>query len=201
MNDLDLIQELRSEVRQSDPRALHAARERLLAAMVPTPPARRPRPMMLRLAGVGALGLTIVIGVTVVRGPDGTGSTEVIASAPAWAPVAGVESLAERATAAAAKVTDTYPRADQWLYTKARIYISGKESMPGAGRTQFSEMWRRGDGKQRARRYDDGGAGKAAGTVPPSAMARSSSPGSATLLRSGDGTPLIYALFRWTRPP
>ncbi|MGN9841492.1 CU044_5270 family protein [Nonomuraea sp. H19] len=164
MNDLDLIQDLRSEVRQSDPATLHAARERLLAAMNPASPTRRPRPTMLRLVGVGALGLTIALGVTVVQGSDGAGVRKGTATAPAWASVASAERLAERATAAAAKATDAYPRADQWLYTKSLTYVSDGESMPGAGKTQTYERWQKGDGTKTARRQSHGNTDKG---VPP----------------------------------
>ncbi|WP_371780914.1 CU044_5270 family protein [Streptosporangium subroseum] len=159
MNDLDLIQDLRSEVRRSDPRALHAARERLLAAMVPEPSPHRSRRTVLSLAGVGALGLTLALGVTVTQNLDDTASRKVTAGAPAWVPVASVESLAQRAMAAAAKGTDVYPRADQWLYTKALIRTSYQGSTPGAGKPQIQELWQKGDGKKQARRPNvkDGG--------------------------------------------
>jgi hypothetical protein len=153
VNDLELIQDFRSEVRRSDPRALNAGRERLLAAMAPAPASRRLRPMALRLAGVGALGLSIVVGVTAVRGIDDAGSRRGTVGAPAWVPVANAEVLAERARASAARVEDVYPRADQWLYTKGLIYVSEQATTPDAGKTQTHERWRRGDGGKVAIRH------------------------------------------------
>ncbi|MEV0169452.1 hypothetical protein B0I32_1622 [Nonomuraea fuscirosea] len=150
MNDLELVRDLRSEVRQSDFRDLDAGRERLLAAMDPASASRRFRPMVLRLAGVGVLGFSIVTGVAVVQDFNEVKET---VNAPAWLPVANAESLAERARTAAAKVTDVYPRDNQWLYTKALIHLSEQEDAPGAGKTQTHERWQKGDGKKIARRY------------------------------------------------
>ncbi|WP_329426281.1 CU044_5270 family protein [Streptosporangium sp. NBC_01495] len=160
MNDLDLVQDLRSEVRQSDLRTLHGARERLLTAMVPAPPPRRSRPMVPRLLGVGALGLSIVVGVTVLQGLDGTDSREGTVSTPVWAPAASVKSLAERASTAAAKVVDVYPRTDQWLYTKGIGYQARQKGTSKAGKRWTHELWQKGDGKGRARRYSDETTGK-----------------------------------------
>ncbi|MEV4248060.1 CU044_5270 family protein [Streptosporangium canum] len=150
MNDLELVRDLRSEVRQSDPRDLDAGRERLLAAMDPASASRRFRPMVLRLAGVGVLGFSIVAGAAVVQNFDDVKGT---VNAPAWLPVANAESLAERARTAAAKVTDVYPRNNQWLYTKALIHLSEQEATPNAGKTQTHDSWQKGDGKKRATRH------------------------------------------------
>lgn len=192
MNDLDLVQDLRSEVRQSDLRTLHGARERLLTAMVPAPPPRRSRPMVPRLLGVGALGLSIVVGVTVLQGLDGTDSREGTVSTPVWAPAASVKSLAERASTAAAKVVDVYPRADQWLYTKGIGYQARQKGTSKAGKRWTHELWQKGDGK--------GGQGATAmrppGRTPPSPPALP-----AGVPTPPGGTSLTCVPCPWTRPP
>ncbi|MFC7588821.1 CU044_5270 family protein [Nonomuraea antimicrobica] len=128
---------------------------------------RMTRRMTLRLAGAGAVGLTLALGITVVQSFDGADIPAATASAPAWVPVAGVEHLAERATAASARTTDTYPRADQWLYTKSRIYVPGKEGTQEAGETQTHERWQRGDGAKMAIRHTSADADKGAPPVGP----------------------------------
>ncbi|MEV0145243.1 MULTISPECIES: CU044_5270 family protein [unclassified Nonomuraea] len=150
MNDLDTVRDLRSQVRQSEERDLNRARQRLLAAMAPERPARRTRRTMLRVVAVGALGLTITAGVTVVQTSRTNDDGKMVAGAPAWLGVANAETLARRATAAAADKPDVYPRADQWVYVKS-VYASRKMT---AGSQRTVEMWTRGDGKERARRED-----------------------------------------------
>ncbi|WP_433252550.1 CU044_5270 family protein [Streptosporangium sp. CA-135522] len=166
MNDLDLVRDLRSQVRLSEEHDLHGARRHLLAAMAPSPKSRRTVPrMVLRVAAVGALGLAITAGVTVVQniGTDGRGKG--ITSAPAWLPVANAEILAKRATAAAGGAEDTYPRADQWIYFKNDIYSSPKATPKSkvppigggkSGSRYTMEGWARGDGKKTAHRAEDG---------------------------------------------
>ncbi|MFF0869722.1 CU044_5270 family protein [Nonomuraea sp. NPDC003560] len=165
MNDLDMVRDLRSEVRQSEAGDLRHARRRMLAALAPEPPARRVRRVVLRVAAVGAFGATIAAGVTVVQSlaPDGRGTQS--AGAPAWLPVANAQTLAEHATAAAAGQPDVYPRADQWVYVKWDTYTSprltaGATAPPaGAGRAdsrETVERWTRGDGRERAMRKEGG---------------------------------------------
>ncbi|MFJ2031773.1 CU044_5270 family protein [Streptosporangium sp. NPDC087985] len=166
MNDLDIVRDLRSQVRQSEEHDLHGARRRLLAAMAPPPKGRRVVPRtVLRVATAGTLGLAITAGVTVVQnlGTDGHGKGTT--SAPAWLPVANAEILAKRATAAAVGTEDIYPRADQWIYAKNDIYSSPKvtpeSKVPptGGGKSgsrYTMETWTRGDGKKAARRAEDG---------------------------------------------
>ncbi|YCK37997.1 CU044_5270 family protein [Actinomadura sp. ATCC 39365] len=164
MNDLDMVRDLRSEVRQSEAGDLRHARRRMMAALAPEPPARRVRRMVLRVAAVGAFGATIAAGVTVVQslGTDGRGTEAT--GAPAWLPVANAETLARHATAAAAGRPDVYPRADQWVYVKWDSYTSprlmAKATAPpaGAGRTRSRETverWTRGDGEERAMRDEN----------------------------------------------
>lgn len=152
MNDLDMVRDLRSEVRQSEANDLHRARRRMLAAVAWEPPVRPVRRMLLRAAAVGALGFTIMTGVTVVQslGTDDRGKA--ITSAPAWLSVANAETLAKYATAAAAGQTDVYPRAGQWVYVKRNHYTSPKLKPTGSRYTV--EMWTREDGKERAMRNE-----------------------------------------------
>ncbi|WP_214415533.1 CU044_5270 family protein [Sphaerisporangium fuscum] len=159
MNDLDIVRDLRSQVRQTDERDLHGARSRLLASMVTAPRTRTVPRAVFRVAAAGALALAISAGVTVVQnlGPDATPGTGTV-SVPAWVPVANAEVLAKRATAAAAGQEDVYPRADQWIYVKRDVTTSPKLPKPdvaplGGGQTgshYTMEMWIRGDGKERA---------------------------------------------------
>ncbi|MEV0590555.1 CU044_5270 family protein [Nonomuraea cavernae] len=165
MNDLDMVRDLRSEVRQSETNDLHRARRRMLTAVASEPPVRPVRRMVLRVATMGALGVTIMTGVTVVQSLGTDDRERGITSAPAWLSVANAETLATHATAAAAGQTDIYPRADQWVYVKRDYYTSPK-LMPevvvppiGGGKTgsrYTAEMWTRGDGKERARRNEGG---------------------------------------------
>ncbi|MER6943671.1 CU044_5270 family protein [Nonomuraea sp. NPDC000554] len=159
MNDLDMVRDLRSEVRRSEESDLHGARRRMLAAMAPKPQSRRLPRTMVRVAAVGVLGVTIAAGVTVVQNlatdPQGKGT----ASAPAWLPPANAETLAKRATAAAAGQPDVYPRDDQWVYAKRDFYRSTKSAASPnrggeTGSRHTEEMWTRGDGKERARRNE-----------------------------------------------
>ncbi|MEU9831386.1 CU044_5270 family protein [Streptosporangium sp. NPDC048047] len=161
MNDLDMVRDLRSEVRQSEANDLHRARRRLLATVAPEPPARRVRRTVLRVAAMGALGVTITAGVTMVQSLGTNDRGNGIASAPAWLSVANAETLAKHATAAAADQTDVYPRADQWIYAKWDSYTSPKlmpeAAVPpvGGGKTgsrKTVETWIRGDGEERAMR-------------------------------------------------
>lgn len=157
MNDLDMVRDLRSQVRQSEASDLHDARRRLLAAMAPERRARRTRRTVLRVAVVGLCGVTITTGVTVGQTFRTDGDGQMTATAPAWLGVANAETLARRATAAAADQPDVYPRADQWVYVKRDIYRSPKVTRRSAGGGQApsrhtEEMWIRGDGKERALR-------------------------------------------------
>jgi hypothetical protein len=167
MNDnLDLVRDLRSQVRLSEEKDLYAARRRLLAAMASPAPSRRlVSRTVLRVAAVGAFGLTITAGVTVVQnlGPQSAGKGS--AGAPAWLPAANAETLARHATEAA-KAEDVYPRADQWTYQKNLVYVSPKavrtSAIPPIGQREplgsryTMEWWFRGDGKKVARRMDGG---------------------------------------------
>ncbi|WP_433513601.1 CU044_5270 family protein [Nonomuraea sp. CA-143628] len=154
MNDLDMVRDLRSQVRQSEERDLHGARRRMLASMAQERPSRRLPRMALRVAAVGVLGVTIAAGVTVVQSvrtnDPGKGGTT---TAPAWLAAANAETLAKHATAAAARQTDVYPRADQWVYTKRDFYRTPKIASTNSRYT--AEMWTRGDGKERAMREQD----------------------------------------------
>ncbi|MFD1545298.1 CU044_5270 family protein [Nonomuraea guangzhouensis] len=159
MNDLDIVRDLRSQVRQTEDRDLREARRRLLASMTPAPRPRRLPRMVFRVAAAGALALAITAGVTVVQnlGTDTPGRGTV--SPPAWVPVANAETLAKRATAAAAGTTDVYPRADQWIYVKRDFYRSPKvmntSQKPSTTESRHvEEQWIRGDGKERARREE-----------------------------------------------
>ncbi|WP_067143475.1 CU044_5270 family protein [Microtetraspora malaysiensis] len=163
MNDLDMVRDLRSQVRQSEESDLRGARRRVLASMARESRGRRLPRIVVRVAAVGILGVTITAGVMVVQTPRTDGQGKGAASAPAWLPVANVETLAKRATAAAARQTDVYPRADQWVYVKRDFYSSPKmlpESVVppvGGGKTgsrYTAEMWTRGDGKERAQRNE-----------------------------------------------
>ncbi|MBT2233933.1 CU044_5270 family protein [Nonomuraea sp. NEAU-A123] len=163
MNDLDIVRDLRSQVRQTEERDLREARRRLLVSMTRVPRTRKLPRTVFRVAATGALALAIAAGVTVVQnlGTDGPGTGP--ASPPAWVPVANAETLAKRATAAAAGTTDVYPRADQWIYVKRESFSSPKvmdtSDVPstGGGKTEsrhVEEVWIRGDGKERARRKE-----------------------------------------------
>ncbi|MFI6907051.1 CU044_5270 family protein [Nonomuraea sp. NPDC050394] len=156
MNDLDMVRDLRSQVRQSDESDLRGARRRVLAAMAPKPRGRRLSRPLVRVAAVGVLGVTIAAGVTIVQNLPAERP-----SAPAWLPVANAETLAKRATAAAAGQADVYPRDDQWVYARRDFYRSPRiaptpAASPKAGAETGSrhttEMWTRGDGKERALR-------------------------------------------------
>ncbi|WP_433417172.1 CU044_5270 family protein [Microtetraspora malaysiensis] len=147
MNDLDMVRDLRSQVRQSEENDLRGARRRVLASMAPEPQGRRLPRLAVRVAAVGVLGVTITAGVTVVQTLRTDGQGKGTASAPAWLPVANVETLAKRATAAAASQTDVYPRADQWVYAKRDFYKKTHSRYT-------TEMWTRGDGKERAKRNE-----------------------------------------------
>ncbi|WP_344581346.1 CU044_5270 family protein [Nonomuraea roseoviolacea] len=154
--DLDLVRDLRSQVRQSEAGDLHGARRRLLAAMAPEPRRRRlPRPV-LRVAAVGALGITIAAGVTVAQNLPTAGPGKGTAGAPAWLSIANAETLAKRATAAAAHQPDVYPRDDQWVYVKWDFYGSPKFANEQSEKVSryTTEWWVRGDGKKRALRKE-----------------------------------------------
>ncbi|NUW33450.1 CU044_5270 family protein [Nonomuraea sp. SMC257] len=157
MNELDMVRDLRSQVRQTEERDLHAARRRVLASMAPQPRGSRFPRLALRAAAVGALGAALVAGVVVVQNhrTDGPGKGT---AAPAWMPVANVETVAKRATAAAARQPDVYPRADQWIYTKREFYGNPAVVQADGRKTRSrytEEAWSRGDGKERALR-DEG---------------------------------------------
>ncbi|MFC6080085.1 CU044_5270 family protein [Sphaerisporangium aureirubrum] len=148
MNDLDLIRDLRAEM-PADPAALAGARARVVAATTLTSPRRRPRSVLPRVALAGALGLSVIAGVTVVRALD----DDRVPPHAAWTPAAAVETLAAGATrAAAAEGADMYPRADQWLYIKGLTYQPER----GPGSVQTYERWRKGDGTQVAHRHTGG---------------------------------------------
>ncbi|MFC4534925.1 CU044_5270 family protein [Sphaerisporangium dianthi] len=165
-DDLDPVRDLRSQVRLSEEKDLHAARRRLMVAMAsPAPSHRLASRTVLRVAAVGAFGLTITAGVTVVQnlGPESAGKGS--AGAPAWLPAANAETLAKRATEAA-KAEDVYPRADQWTYQKNVVYVSPKAVRKSApppvglreplGSRYTTEWWFRGDGKKVAHRTGGG---------------------------------------------
>ncbi|MEU7900744.1 CU044_5270 family protein [Nonomuraea sp. NPDC049152] len=158
-----MVRDLRSQVRQSKESDLHGARRRMLAAMAPEPLGRRLPRTIVRVAAVGVLGVTIAAGITVVQNLATDSQGKGTASAPAWLPMANAETLAKRATAAAAGQPDVYPRDDQWVYAKRDFYRSPKivpksaASPNGGGETgsrHTEEMWTRGDGKERALRKE-----------------------------------------------
>ncbi|MEV0624214.1 CU044_5270 family protein [Nonomuraea sp. NPDC050404] len=153
MNDLDLVRDMRSEVRHSEASDLPRARRRMLAAMAPEPQARRVRRTVLRAATAGVLGIAITTGVIVTQSL-GTEDRGKEVAGQAWQPVANAETLAKRATAAAANQPDVYPRADQWVYVKWDNYATTKLAPLDGGGRRTTEMWTRGDGKERARRTE-----------------------------------------------
>ncbi|MFI9560356.1 CU044_5270 family protein [Nonomuraea endophytica] len=154
MNDLDMVRDLRSQVRQSDESDLQGARRRVMAAMAPQP--RRIPRTIVRVAAVGVLGVSIAAGVTIVQNLPAERPGEGTAGAPAWLPVANAETLAKRATEAAARQPDVYPRDDQWVYARRDFYRSPKivPASPKGEARHTTEMWTRGDGKERAQRKE-----------------------------------------------
>jgi hypothetical protein len=155
MNELDMVRDLRSQVRQSEARDLHGARRRLLATMGPERPARRVPRTVLRVAAAGILGVTIAAGVTVVQTLRTDKGGEVATGAPAWLGVANAETLAKRATTAAAGQPDVYPRPGQWVYVKRDFYKSPRITSASTADSRYTtELWTREDGKERALRNE-----------------------------------------------
>ncbi|MFC7381144.1 CU044_5270 family protein [Sphaerisporangium rhizosphaerae] len=166
MNDLDIVRDLRSQVRQTEEKDLRAVRRRVLASMARRPRVRRAVPRTaLRVAAVGALGVAITTSVAVAQNLGADGGRRGTIGAPAWLPAANAETLAKRATEAAAKAADVYPRADQWIYVKNTIYTDpqtmakSKVAPIGGGKigSRYTvELWARGDGKKTAHRLGNG---------------------------------------------
>jgi hypothetical protein len=141
MNDLQLLHDAWGTPEPPSPAAFARARSALLARATPAARARRPR-LGVRLAGAGALAVTIAVGLIVVENLGGTArdgrSHSVVPGLPG-VPVASAEVL-ERAAAAAEKQPFTAPRDDQWIYTEDRI--TGSDGSP----PQTEQQWHRADG-------------------------------------------------------
>ncbi|WP_242903387.1 CU044_5270 family protein [Actinomadura terrae] len=148
MNDLEMIESLRSSTPQITPEAASAARARLHAEWTAVPrPARRwtmPRPMT-RVAVAGVLGVTIVAAVTVSQLPGGEHTLSVASAA----------ELGDRAAVAVEKTPDKGPGPRQWIYAQSRnAEYKGDMNSWWKGmdtrRLNTVERWERVDGRESA---------------------------------------------------
>lgn len=139
MNDLKLIQDLRSSTPAITPESERSARAALLAAMTASAPVPRRR-VLPRLALAGGLAVTIAAGLTVAQNVDtGQGISS----------VAGAADLAERAARAAETEPPTTGRPGQWLYLRERaapLRRGGPAAGVDTGRRTTSEEWTSLDG-------------------------------------------------------
>jgi hypothetical protein len=149
MNDLTILHDAWDAPAPPSPGEYTRARAELRTRMHPRR-TRLPR-LSPRLGAVGALALTIAIGLVVVQNLGGTGADgrprSVVPGLPA-VPVASAEVL-ERAAKAATSKPFTAPRDDQWIYLQDRITRSD-----GTIATQAN--WHRADGGGEAFMDEDG---------------------------------------------
>jgi hypothetical protein len=128
--------------------------------------ARRPKTST-RLLAVGALAVTMAVGVTVAQnlgGTDGRGKPRPIVPGIPAGPVANAAELLDRAAAAVETPPSTAPRPDQWIFIEHKQFfpaVGTRVNTPGERLVPFVERtWWRADGRQKAStqegRYGDG---------------------------------------------
>ncbi|GAA3744117.1 CU044_5270 family protein [Plantactinospora mayteni] len=122
MDDLRLLQQVGQEIPLATPDQLAPTRDRILAAMTPTP-AASPAPTTIRrearrrwrfvFGGVAAAGLAAAIVSVFVLAPDRVGGDVPAAKADA-------RQVLRDAAAAALRLPDVAPRPDQFIYTRSQ---------------------------------------------------------------------------------